>query len=115
MRVAFFGTSAFGAGALERLVRDHGIDIAVVVSQPDRPAGRGRRSAPPPVAVTAAALGLPLLQTERVSADPPAADVGAVVAFGQILRRRSWAPIRSSTCTRRSCRAGAAPRRSSVP
>ena len=44
MRVAFFGTSAFGAGALERLVRDHGVDIAVVVSQPDRPAGRGRRT-----------------------------------------------------------------------
>ncbi len=86
MRVAFFGTSAFGAGALERLVRDHGADIAVVVSQPDRPAGRGRRNATPPVAVTATALGLPLLQTERVSADPPVADVGAVVAFGQILK-----------------------------
>jgi methionyl-tRNA formyltransferase len=86
VRVAFFGTSAFGAGALERLVRDHGADIAVVVSQPDRPAGRGRRNATPPVAVTATALGLPLLQSERVSADPPAADVGAVVAFGQILK-----------------------------
>ena len=86
MRVAFFGTSAFGAGALERLVRDHGIPIDVVVSQPDRPAGRGRRTQAPPVAVAANALGLPLVQVERVSADPPAAGAGAVVAFGQILK-----------------------------
>ncbi len=86
MSVAFFGTSAFGAGALERLVRDHGTDIAVVVSQPDRPAGRGRRTAQPPVAAAASALGLPLLQAERVSTDPPAVDVGVVVAFGQILK-----------------------------
>jgi len=86
VRVAFFGTSAFGAGALERLVRDHGIPIDVVVSQPDRPAGRGRRTQAPPVAVAANALGLPLVQVERVSADPPAAGAGAVVAFGQILK-----------------------------
>jgi methionyl-tRNA formyltransferase len=86
VRVAFFGTSAFGAGALERLVRDHGVDVAVVVTQPDRPAGRGRRTAPPPVAAAARALGLPLLQEERASADPPAVDMGAVVAFGQILK-----------------------------
>jgi methionyl-tRNA formyltransferase len=86
VRVAFFGTSAFAAGALERLVRDHGIAIAVVVSQPDRPAGRGRRTHAPPVAVSAGALGLPLVQAERASADPPAADVAAVVAFGQILK-----------------------------
>ncbi|HEY2788310.1 MAG TPA: methionyl-tRNA formyltransferase [Gaiellales bacterium] len=86
MRVAFFGTSAFGAGALERLVRDHGTEIDVVVSQPDRPAGRGRRMQAPPVAAAASALGLPLIQAERASTDPPAADVGAVVAFGQILK-----------------------------
>lgn len=86
MRVAFFGTSAFGAGALQRLVAQAGIDIAVVVSQPDRRAGRGRRPAPPPVAIAAAELGLPLIQSEQASADPPPADAGAVVAFGQILR-----------------------------
>jgi methionyl-tRNA formyltransferase len=86
VKVAFFGTSAFGAGALERLVRDHGVDVAVVVTQPDRPAGRGLRTAPPPVAAAARALGLPLLQEERASADPPAVDTGAVVAFGQILK-----------------------------
>jgi methionyl-tRNA formyltransferase len=86
VRVAFFGTSAFGAGALERLVREPGIEVTVVVTQPDRPAGRGRRPGRPPVAVTAESLGLALVQRERVSADPPPADCGAVAAFGQILR-----------------------------
>ena len=57
-----------------------------MISQPDRPAGRGRRTAPPPVAIAAAELGLPVIQSEDASADPPAADAGAVVAFGQILR-----------------------------
>jgi methionyl-tRNA formyltransferase len=86
VRVAFFGTSAFGAGALHRLAAQAGIDLVAVVSQPDRRAGRGRRTAPPPVAVAAAELGLPLIQSEQASTDPPPADVGAVVAFGQILR-----------------------------
>jgi methionyl-tRNA formyltransferase len=86
VRVAFFGTSAFGAGALHRLAAQPGIDIVAVVSQPDRPAGRGRRTAAPPVATAAAELGLQLIQSGQASTDPPAADVGAVVAFGQILR-----------------------------
>jgi methionyl-tRNA formyltransferase len=86
VRVAFFGTSAFGAGALHRLVEHAGIQIVMVVSQPDRPAGRGRRTASPPVAIAATELGLPLIQSEQASADVPSADVGAVVAFGQILR-----------------------------
>jgi methionyl-tRNA formyltransferase len=86
VRVAFFGTSAFGSGTLERLVREPGIEVTVVVTQPDRPAGRGRKARRPPVAVTAEALGIDLLQLERVSDHPPAADCGAVAAFGQILR-----------------------------
>jgi methionyl-tRNA formyltransferase len=86
VRIAFFGTSAFAAGALERLVREDGIEVAVVVSQPDRPAGRGRTAATPPAAVTARELGLPVVQEERASERPPDVDAGAVVAFGQILR-----------------------------
>ena len=86
MRIAFFGTSAFAAGALERLVREDGIDVATVVSQPDRRAGRGRRAATPPAAVAARELGLPVVQEERASERPPAVEAGAVVAFGQILR-----------------------------
>ena len=86
MKVAFFGTSAFAAGALERLVREDGIDVTVVVSQPDRPGGRGRRTATPPAVTTARELGLHVTQEEHASERPPEADAGAVVAFGQILR-----------------------------
>lgn len=86
MRIAFFGTSAFAAGALERLVREDGVEIAVVVSQPDRPAGRGRQTAAPPAVTAAAKLGLPVVQEERASAAPPDVEAGAVVAFGQILK-----------------------------
>jgi methionyl-tRNA formyltransferase len=86
VRIAFFGTSAFAAGALERLVREDGIDVAAVVSQPDRRAGRGRKSATPPAAAAARELGLPVIQDEHASEHPPGVDAGAVVAFGQILR-----------------------------
>jgi methionyl-tRNA formyltransferase len=86
VRIAFFGTSAFAAGALERLVGEDGIDVAAVVSQPDRRAGRGRKAATPAAVVTARELGLPVVQEERASERPPAAEAGAVVAFGQILR-----------------------------
>ena len=57
-----------------------------VVTQPDRPSGRGQRPGSPPVADAARELGLRLVQTERASAEPVDADVGAVVAFGQMVR-----------------------------
>ncbi len=66
-----------------------------VVSQPDRPRGRGRILQPSPVAARALELGIPLLRPERVG-DPEtldrlrscAPDIGVVVAFGQFLPRR---------------------------
>src|SRR5205809_1684072 len=85
-RVVFLGTSAFGADVLRRLNGEPGIDVAAVVTQPDRPSGRGRRHGSPPVADAARELGLRLVQTERASAEPVDADVGAVVAFGQMVR-----------------------------
>jgi methionyl-tRNA formyltransferase len=85
-RVAFLGTSAFGADVLRRLVAEPGIDIVSVVTQPDRPSGRGRREQSPPVAVAARELDLHLVQTPAASSEPPDADVGAVVAFGQMVR-----------------------------
>ena len=86
MRVAFYGTSEFGADALERLHGAPGIEIGWVVSQVDRKAGRGRKSQSPPVAERARALGLALVQTEAASAEPPPADAAIVVAFGQMVR-----------------------------
>jgi methionyl-tRNA formyltransferase len=82
---AFFGTSQLGADALEALA-GAGAEIGLVVTQPDRQAGRGRRLRRPPVAERAEALGLPLRQTADASADPPPAAAGVVVAFGQIVK-----------------------------
>jgi len=94
LRVAFFGTPAFAVPTLERLLRGPHAVVAVV-SQPDRPTGRGRRIEPTPVAAVARAHGLPLLQPERVGAAESEQalrdlrpDVGVVVAFGQFLTRR---------------------------
>jgi len=85
-RVVFLGTSAFGGDVLRGLVREPGIDIVAVVTQPDRPSGRGRRQQSPPAALAARELGLRLVQTADASAEPVEADAGAVVAFGQIVR-----------------------------
>ena len=63
-----------------------------VVSQPDRPRGRGRTLEPTPVAVAAREVGVPLLQPEKIGAEPALAwlrerraDLGIVVAFGQFI------------------------------
>jgi methionyl-tRNA formyltransferase len=86
VNVAFYGTSEFGADVLEHLVRRGNLDITTVVSQPDRPSGRGRRLSSPPVAERARQLGLQLLQPDDASRSPAPADAGLVVAFGQIIR-----------------------------
>jgi methionyl-tRNA formyltransferase len=84
-KVAFLGTSEFGAQALAALVRRGRVEVAEVISQPDARAGRSRRLRPPPVALAAAELGLPLRQPERASDEPAGVDAAAVVAFGQLL------------------------------
>ncbi len=67
-RLVFFGTPDFAVPTLEALVAA-GEEVAAVVTQPDRPRGRGRRLLPPPVKVRAQALGLPVLQPGRLK-DP---------------------------------------------
>jgi methionyl-tRNA formyltransferase len=86
VNVAYFGTSQFGAEVLRALVQRGAVQVAAVVSQPDRPSGRGRALTAPPVAAAARELGLPLSQPQDASAEPPEAEAGVVVAFGQILR-----------------------------
>lgn len=90
-RVAFMGTPDFAVPCLEALV-SAGYEVCGVVSQPDRPKGRGRKVVPSPVKAAAIALGLPVVTVERVK-DPAFLvqlrewnpDVAVVVAFGQIL------------------------------
>jgi methionyl-tRNA formyltransferase len=92
VRTAYLGTSEFAVAVLRRLA-DSSHRPVLVVTPPDRPRGRGRRLAPPPVAAAAAELGIEVHQTSRVS-EPDAVDqihaagaeVGVVCAFGQLIR-----------------------------
>jgi methionyl-tRNA formyltransferase len=91
LRVALFGTPAFALPTLEGLHARH--EVVLVAAQPDRPVGRGRALASPPVAERARALGLPLAQPERLRRDAAFAellasldlDVAVTAAYGQIL------------------------------
>jgi methionyl-tRNA formyltransferase len=90
LRLIFFGTPEFAVPSLEALAREH--DIALVVAQPDKPAGRGMKLHAPAVAVRAHQLGLPLAQPPRIrsaefleSVAALGADIGIVVAYGKIL------------------------------
>ena len=65
MRLVFLGTPAFAVPTLERIV-DAGHQVLAVVTQPDRPRGRGQHPSPPPVKEAAARMGLPVRQPERV-------------------------------------------------
>jgi methionyl-tRNA formyltransferase len=84
-RIAFLGTSEFAAAVLHGLA-DRDLRPEVVVTRPDAPQGRGRRLAPPPVAVAARELGLEPLQPERV--DDLELDVDEVVlcAYGALIK-----------------------------
>jgi methionyl-tRNA formyltransferase len=92
IRIAFMGSPDFAVPALKLLAGAY--PVVGVVTQPDRPAGRGRALLPPPVKVAALELGLPLLQPEKIR-QPEVfqrlsdwnPDVIVVAAFGQILRQ----------------------------
>ncbi len=93
MRVVFLGSPDFAVPSLDRLVSD-GHTVALVVTQPDRPAGRGRALRPPSVKRAAERHGLAVLQPERLG-DPDALavlrqarpEIAVVVAYGQFLVR----------------------------
>ena len=87
--LGFAATSAYGAECLRRVVAA-GVPIEIVLTQPDRPAGRRRRPTPPPAADVARELGLPILQPERAAdalAGLRAAGIAAmgICAYGQLL------------------------------
>lgn len=94
MRIAFFGSSSFGIPTLEYLCREH--ELVGIVTQPDRPAGRGGRVRATPVGtwVERHAAGKEMLKPERVNAAEVIAQIrgwGAeawvVIAYGQKLGR----------------------------
>ncbi len=92
LNILFWGTPDFGLPSLESM-RGAGHEIVGVVTNPDRPAGRGRRVASSPIKTWALQAGVPILQPDRpigdefmtaVRALDP--DVSVVAAYGQILR-----------------------------
>ncbi len=90
MRVVFLGSPAFAVPSLEAIAAGP-FEIPAVFTQPDRPAGRGRRISPPPVKGRALELGLEVRQPDRVRAAdiaPFSPEVAVVVAYGQIFSRK---------------------------
>lgn len=92
MKVLFWGTPAFALPAL-RALSEEGHVVVGVVTQPDRPAGRGRGVAMSPVKQEALEEGIPVLQPEKARGDEFLAqiraldaDISVVVAYGQILK-----------------------------
>lgn len=92
MRVAFLGNDPWSVPTLRALRKADDVEVALVVTNPPRPAGRGSRLTPTAVAEAAGADGLPLLEVEGVRSgdgfDVLAAlepDVLVVVAYGEIL------------------------------
>lgn len=93
MRIVFFGTPQFAVPCLRALLGE-GFDVAMVVTQPDRPRGRSRsKLVPPRIKVVAQEEGLPVLQPERPSdagfmtqLAELAPDLGVVAAYGHILK-----------------------------
>ncbi len=96
-RIVFAGTPAFAVPSLRALLEAPGLDVVGVVSQPDRPAGRGMRLAPSPVKQLALEAGLEVLTPERLRGNDQALDwlhglkpdLLVVVAFGMLLPR-AW-------------------------
>ena len=91
IRIVFMGSPDFAVPALRALAAHY--PVCGVVTQPDRPSGRGMTLSPPPVKVAALELGLPVIQPEKLrtpEAVQPlidwAPDLIVVAAFGQILR-----------------------------
>jgi len=90
-RILFMGTPAFALPALE-MISSHNYPLIGVVTQPDRPAGRGQKEVAPPVKLLANKLGLPVFQPQKVK-DKSFLDIFyqlnpemvVVAAFGQLL------------------------------
>jgi methionyl-tRNA formyltransferase len=91
LRVVFFGTPGFAVPTLERLLQSHH-SVAGVVTQPDRPRGRGQQVTEGPVKTVATGANLPIFQPEKLSRElfeaqllSLDADIGVVAAYGKIL------------------------------
>lgn len=92
MRIIFIGTGEIGVPALRALLASPHHQLAGVVTQPDKPAGRSQQLQPPPIKVALAGSPVPILQPQRIRESATIAelralepDVIVVMAYGQIL------------------------------
>lgn len=91
MRVVYMGTPDFAVPTLEAII-EAGHEVPAVITQPDRPSGRGKRETPPPVKTVARSLNIPVFQPLRLK-DPDflnilrglSPDIIVVAAYGRIL------------------------------
>ena len=98
-RIGVAATADFGADVLERLADRH--EIAFLLTRPDRPAGRGRKTTPPPAKVVAERLGIPVLQPDRPAKAELDAESIVLVAYGaliprELLERHEWLNVHPS-------------------
>ncbi len=98
-KISFLGTPQFAVPTLRALIHE-GYDILSVVTQPDRPKGRGRKLTPPPVKIFARENNLTILQPERLDDSflnlllPLKPDLLVVIAFGQIIPGRVLSSVK---------------------
>ncbi len=95
MRIIFCGTPEFAVPSLRALLANSEFTIEAVVTQPDRPRGRGQRLSPPAVKEVAAETGLRIYQPESMKSDEARnfiaeirPDAAVIIAYGQIIPRR---------------------------
>src|SRR4051812_47649044 len=93
-RLIFMGTPDFAVPTLQALIDSPHYDVVGVVTQPDRPAGRGKTVQQSPIKQVATAAGIPIIQPEKLKAPGVIdqlqswqPDLIVVAAFGQILRQ----------------------------
>jgi methionyl-tRNA formyltransferase len=106
-KILFFGTPQFSVPTLETLCSASGVCVAAVITQPDRPSGRGGQITASPVKLCAAQYGIPTLQPHSLRKDFSSLsselarlgpfDLGVVIAFGQLL------PLDVLTVPKRGC------------
>ena len=105
MKIVFFGSPASALPSLKKIL-DAGHSVELVVTQPDKPTGRGKKLSPCPVKKMALELGIPVHQPLRIKKDPAVLEklreiqpeMNVVVAYGQIIpssiiyfpRHNSW-------------------------
>jgi methionyl-tRNA formyltransferase len=95
MRIVFCGTPEFAVPSLRRLAAEPGVSVEAVITQPDRPRGRGQTVSGSPVKVAALAANLHVYQPESIKSDSAleflkrvAPDAVVIIAYGQIVPAR---------------------------